>query len=173
MTEPWGDPAIPWQDNATQTRTGDLNGDGRLDVVIADGENRNARIGWLEAPSDPLSGRWITHLLPQGDSASRGAYHCLRVGDFNGDGFPDVFSAEMEAFCGDRPPRWFVWVNVDGKGNFVEHVILDANLGAHEAVCGDVDGDGDLDICSKLWRPIQSNANGGRNHFDFLENLAK
>ena len=79
----------------------------------------------------------------------------------------------MEAFCGDRPPRWFVWENVDGKGNFREHVVLDANLGAHEAVCGDVDADGDLDICSKLWRPIKSNANGGRNHFDFLENLAK
>jgi hypothetical protein len=39
MTEPWGDSAISWQDNATQTRTGDLNGDGRLDVVIADGES--------------------------------------------------------------------------------------------------------------------------------------
>ena len=63
MTEPWGDTAISWQDNATQTRTGELNGDGRLDVVIADGENRNARIGWLEAPLDPKNGRWITHLL--------------------------------------------------------------------------------------------------------------
>jgi len=79
----------------------------------------------------------------------------------------------MEAFCGDRPPRWFVWENVDGRGTFRERVVLDANLGAHEAVCGDVDSDGDLDICSKLWRPIKSNANGGRNHFDFLENLAK
>ena len=51
--------------------------------------------------------------------------------------------------------------------------MLDANLGAHEAVCGDIDADGDLDICSKLWQPIKSNANGGRNHFDFLENLTK
>lgn len=40
------------------------NGDGRLDVVIADGENRNARIVWLEAPPDPKTERWITHLLP-------------------------------------------------------------------------------------------------------------
>ena len=173
MTEPWGATAISWQDNATQTRTGDLNGDGRLDVVIADGENRNARIGWLEAPPDPKKGRWITHLLPKTDSAARGAYHCLHVGDFNGDSRPDVFSAEMEAFAGDRTPRWFVWENVDGRGNFREHVVFDANLGAHEAVCGDVDADGDLDICSKLWRPMKSNAHGGRNHFDFLENLAR
>ncbi len=173
MSEPWGDAAIPWQDNATQTRTGDLNGDGRLDVVIADGENRNARIGWLEAPPDPRTERWITHLLPKTDTAARGAYHCLHVGDFNGDGHPDVFSAEMEAFHGDLPPRWFVWENVDGTGKFCERVVLDANLGAHEAVCGDVDADGDLDICSKVWQPMESNANGGRNHFDFLENLVK
>ena len=71
MSEPWGDAAIAWQDNATQTRTGDLNGDGRLDVVIADGENRNARIGWLEAPPDPRAERWITHLLPKTDTAAR------------------------------------------------------------------------------------------------------
>ena len=40
------------------------------------------------------------------------------------------------------------------------------------AVVADVDGDGDLDICSKLWRARKDNANGGRNHPDFLENLA-
>ena len=33
-----------------------------------------------------------------------------------------------------------------------------------------VDGDGDLDVCSKLWRPRSDNANEGRNHADFLEN---
>ena len=36
-----------------------------------------------------------------------------------------------------------------------------------------VDGDGDLDVCSKLWRPMKSNANRGCNHFDYLENLAR
>jgi hypothetical protein len=50
-------------------------------------------------------------------------------------------------------------------------VIFDGRLGGHEAVVADVDGDGDLDICSKLWRPRRDNANGGRNHADYLENL--
>ena len=54
--------------------------------------------------------------------------------------------------------------------SFVERVILDNGLGGHEAVVADVDGDGDLDICSKLWRPRKDNANDGRNHADFLEN---
>jgi hypothetical protein len=38
---------------------------------------------------------------------------------------------------------------------------------------GDVDGDGDIDICSKAWGPRPWNANGGRMHVDFLENLLK
>ena len=52
-----------------------------------------------------------------------------------------------------------------------ERVILDANLGGHEAVVADVDGDGDLDICSKDWTPRKENALGGKNHFDYLENI--
>ena len=35
----------------------------------------------------------------------------------------------------------------------------------------DVDGDGDLDICSKLWRARKDNTNEGRDHDDFMENL--
>lgn len=173
MTEPWGSDSQPWEINATQTRTADINRDGRLDVVITDGENRDARIAWLEAPADPKTGRWITHYLPKGDRAARGAYHSLAVDDFDGDGDPDIFTVEMEAVAGDRPPRWFVWENSDGQGTFVERVILDANLGGHEAVVGDVDGDGDPDICSKLWRAARGNANSGKNHFDYLENLTR
>ena len=36
----------------------------------------------------------------------------------------------------------------------------------------DVDRDGDLDICSKLWDPRPDNANGGRNHADYLRTSA-
>ena len=94
------------------------------------------------------------------------------MADFDNDGDPDVFTCEMEGIPGDKPPRWFLWENVDGKGQkFVEHVILDAKLGGHAAVAADFDGDGDLDIVSKLWRPRKDNANGGKNHVDFLENL--
>ncbi len=171
MTGPWGGMAQSWEKNATQTRTADVDQDGHLDVVIADGENRKARVAWLEAPDDPKTGAWKTHFLPRGDRAARGAFHSLHVADFNGDGKPDVFAVEMESVPGDRPPRWFLWENL-GSGRFDEHVVLDMNLGGHEAVVGDVDGDGDLDICSKPWRASRTNANGGRVHFDYLENLS-
>jgi hypothetical protein len=173
MSPPWGRDTPPFAVNATRTRPVDLNRDGRLDVVITDNENADPRIGWLEAPVDPKDGMWTLHELKKEGQSVRGAFHSLHVGDFDGDGDADIFSVEMEHIAGDAPPRWFIWENADGRGgDFRERVILDANLGGHEAVAGDVDGDGDLDISSKLWQPKRTNANGGRNHVDFLENLA-
>jgi hypothetical protein len=172
MTEPWGASEPPFAVNATQTATIDLNRDGRLDVVICDGENPNSKIAWLEAPADPRGGAWMMHSLPRGDDAARGALHSLIVADFDRDGDADIFTVEMERFPGARPPRWFIWENIDGKGKLIERVILDANLGGHEAVAGDVDGDGDLDLCAKPWEARRANASGGASHFDFLENVS-
>jgi hypothetical protein len=167
---PFGNPKPPYP-LATRCAIVDINRDGRNDLVMTENEIRGGKIAWLEN----AGGRglqWNVHLLPTGDAAIRGAYHSLAVADFDRDGDLDVFTVEMEGIKGDRPPRWFIWENVDGKGaNFVERVILDNGLGGHEAVVADVDGDGDLDICSKLWRPRADNANNGRNHADFLENL--
>lgn len=158
---------------ATRAAVLDIDRDGDADVVMTTNEIRNPQIAWLEN-ADGKGGAWRRHDLEAGDGAARGAYHSLAVADFDGDGDPDVFTCEMERIRGDRQPRWFIWENVDGKGaRFVERVILDAGLGGHEAVAADVDGDGDLDLCSKLWRPRPDNANGGRNHADFLENLRR
>jgi hypothetical protein len=149
----------------------DIDRDGDRDLVMTAAEIKGAWATWVEN-LDGKGGAWKRHDLPPGDPAARGAYHSLAVADFDNDGDPDIFTCEMEWVGGDRPPRWFIWENVDGKGaNFVERVILDANLGGHEAVVGDVDGDGDIDLCSKLWKPKPGNANGGKNHADFLENL--
>lgn len=167
---PFGNPKPPYP-LATRCVIVDINQDGRNDLVMTENEIRAGKIAWLEnADGDGLN--WNVHDLVAGDPAPRGAYHSLAARDFDKDGDTDVFTVEMEAIPGVRQPRWFIWENLDGRGaNFVERVILDNALGGHEAVVGDVDGDGDLDICSKLWRPRKDNANGGRNHADFVENL--
>ncbi|MDQ1328989.1 MAG: hypothetical protein QG641_2275 [Candidatus Poribacteria bacterium] len=103
----------------------------------------------------------------------RGAYHCLYVGDMDRDGDLDIFTCEMEAVCGNRDPRWYIWENLDGKGEqWKEHIILDVNLGGHEAVVGDITGNGLLDIIGKPWMPRKENALGGKMFIVFLENIS-
>jgi hypothetical protein len=138
---------------------------------MTENEIRAGKIAWLENVDGKGTG-WSVHPLTAGDPADRGAYHSLAVADFDLDGDPDIFTVEMEGVPGTALPRWFIWENRDGKGaDYLERVILDTGLGGHEAVVADADGDGDLDIASKLWRPRPDNGNEGRNHADYLENL--
>ena len=113
--------------------------------------------------------RWSKQELPQ--SFSYGSLHSLVVADFNNDGRKDILVCEQEELlpAGRQNPRFVVFENLGGR--FVERIIFDGRLGGHEAVVGDVDADGDLDICSKAWGPLPWNANRGRMHADYLENL--
>jgi FG-GAP-like repeat len=173
---PFGMTGGPWP-LASRSVILDLDKDGDNDVVVSDNEYKGGKVAWLENMEGPGKS-WRRHDLPASDSGQRGAYHSLAVADFDGDGDRDVFSVEMESetnfIRGERPPRFFIWENLDGKGRkFVERVILDTRLGGHEAVVGDVEGDGDVDIVSKIWGPQSDNALKGKGHADFLENLLR
>jgi hypothetical protein len=168
---PFGNPNPPYP-LATRCVIVDIDRDGKRDLVMTENEIRAGKIAWLRNV-DGKGARWEVRPLTASDPDPRGAYHSLAVADFDGDGDVDVFTVEMEHIAGARQPRWFVWENTEGRGGaFVERVIFDGRLGGHEAVVADVDGDGDADICAKLWDPRKDNANGGRNHADFLENLS-
>jgi hypothetical protein len=158
--------------NATAAFVCDMDRDGRNDIVFADNEIPGGRIWWAQN----LDGRglsWCRHEICAPASPRRGAWHTLYVGDLDGDGDWDVFSCEMEGVPGERPPRYYIWENVDGVGGeWREHVILDANLGGHEAVVGDVTGSGLPDIVAKPWSPRPDNAVGGGRFVLFLENVS-
>lgn len=128
---------------ATQSRLADLDRDGDLDVVMTDGETTDATLAWLENV-DGRGREWRAHTLATG----LGALHSLIVADFDNDGDLDVFTCEFH-IGGEK--RWFIFENTDGRGRtFVSHVIL-RGVEGHETVAGDVDGDGDIDFCSKPW----------------------
>jgi hypothetical protein len=159
--------------DATRSFVCDMNGDGQNDIVFADAEIPGGKIWWMEN----LDGKgisWKRHDVPNADDVRRGAYHSLYVGDLDGDGDFDIFTCEMEAVGGERPPRWYIWENLDGKGGqWQEHVILDVNLGGHEAVVGDITGNGLRDIIAKPWTPKKTNAVGGKMFVVFLENVSR
>ncbi len=152
----------------------DLNGDGYNDIVMADCDQVCSRIAWLEnhGTNPP---EFTTHFLPMTATGIRGSFHSLYVGDFDNDGDYDIFSCDQEddsIFPEGADPRWYIWENVSSdKGiRFEERVIFDGKLGGHDALVGDVDGDGDLDIFSKVWNLWPGNANNGKEHADYLEN---
>jgi hypothetical protein len=159
--------------DATFSVVCDVNGNGKQDIVFTDAEIPGGKIWWMEN----LDGRgraWQRHEVAVPGDPRRGAYHTLHVGDLDGDDDFDIFSCEMEAVGGAAPPRWYIWENLDGAGGaWQEHVVLDANLGGHMAVVGDVTGNGLPDIIGKPWRASPGNAVGGQTFVVFLENLAK
>ena len=154
-----------------RTAVVDLDGDGKPEVVIADADITDSKVVVL-INADGKGGKW--QKLPMPQTFEYGSLHALAVADLNGDGRPDLISNEQEELLppGRKNPRWVVWENLGGF-QFRERVILDTQLGGHELQVGDVDRDGDIDICSKPWGPRPWNGNAGKMHVDFLENLWK
>ena len=146
----------------------DLDGDKRLELVVADADMLHCGV-YVVRNVDGRGGRWEKQALPQ--SFAYGSLHSLGAADFDGDGDVDIVVNEQEDMLPENRtnPRWVMWENL-GDGKFAERIVLDRQLGGHELVAGDVDGDGDIDICSKPWRARPFNGNAGRMHVDFLEN---
>lgn len=83
---------------------GDINGDGRVDLVCASqGEgpgngDDDRQIGdglvWYEAPKDPMSGKWIKHVIDPSIAWVHAS--SIQLADFNGDGRLDVNYAQQD-----------------------------------------------------------------------------
>ena len=140
---PGANPTEPWQvepiaPGYVMTRIGvaDLDGDGRLEIVLCEGESEPGRLTWFSQPD------WRPHVLR--DDLFHP--HTLQIADFNGDGLPDIFVAEMG--LGRNPnPRMFIYRN-RGAGRFQE-VLIEQGIAMHEAKVGDLTGNGQPDIVGK------------------------
>jgi hypothetical protein len=158
---------VDW-DHETRLAVGDVDGDGEREVVVTESEvDRAARVAVLHHGG---AGReWDVEVVVDAARDRRGL-HSLQVADLDGDGRPEVFSAEMENGKTDgqhTTPDWFVLSREDGE--WTEEVILDANLGAHEAKVADFDDDGDPEVVGKIWHPNLPNGNGTEHHVSCLD----
>ena len=108
---------------------GDINADGRIDLVCASqGEgpgsgDDNRQIGdglvWYEAPADPRLGKWTKHII----DATVAWVHAssIKLADFDGDGYLDVNYAQQDQ-SRDRKDgnsgkqQLGIFYNTDGKG---------------------------------------------------------
>jgi hypothetical protein len=135
-------------------RLHDMNADGRLDVVLTRSEGPH-RLSWFEAPDDPIAGKWQEHVV----EASIDYAHSLVVCDLNGDGLPDIVTAEMHQ---SERKRVLVYLNQGDSAAWERHVL--ATTGSHN-LCVARLADGRAVIAGANWsgphQPVEAWEAGG------------
>jgi hypothetical protein len=160
-TADWSNPTQPWKWHSISPKGpyqrythgigfGDVNGDGRADLLEAE--------GWWEQPAalggDPV---WVNHKYPF--APGTGAAQMFAY-DFNGDGLNDVLTTLAPHNFG---LAWYEQVKTDGKITFNKHLIAgrqpkDNKYGVkfsqmHAFDLVDMDGDGIKDFVTgkRFW----------------------
>jgi len=156
---PWKKRVIEKDTPETRTmRAADFDGDGDADLL---GTVRRAHaVVWYENRAQAGSVIWQKHFI---DNESRFPAHG-NPADMDGDGDMDVVMALGFYFKPDskdphasrkREDNQIVWYENDGTpamGPWKKHIIQPQFNDAFEAIAGDLDGDGDIDVAATSWR---------------------
>lgn len=151
--------------NSSCAAIGDLNGDGKLDIFVANHPYSNGQGGEDEVWFNEGKGNFInsSQKLGGSDAARR-----VKLADINSDG-----KLEAIVLNGDTNR---IWLN-NGKGQFT---ISNQNIGVGENIdlaVGDIDNDGDLDIIiakgawGKTPKGVESWTNDGEGSFSKTQSI--
>lgn len=111
---------------------GDVNGDGRIDILCAH--------GWWESPASSAQSPWPFHEAPFGGAAAQ-----IYVYDFDGDGDADVLTTSPHAYG--------IWWHEQVEPNqWKTHEIDRSFSQTHSVMMADLNGDGLMDfVTGKRW----------------------
>jgi hypothetical protein len=148
---------------------GDLNDDGRLDIILANSESVG-RLAWYAAPENPKTGKWVEREI----DPSLDYVHYTQIADMDNDGDLDIAFAEMQQ---SKHKRVGVYWNPGADQTWHNYIM--SNSGSHNIRVGDLDSDSDVDVIGanfdgdsplELWRNdlITGQATQMRNAWSYI-----
>ena len=139
---------------------GDINGDGRGDVVAIEGGKHaggRATFAWFAAPA-AISGNWTRHEFGN-DSQLRSFVGAAQLADMDNDGDSDLIVSSDNHSGGSREADIYVYINPgvgSVTGNWSYQRVTPTTLALHhinDMEIADMDGDGKLDIVARSLTP--------------------
>jgi hypothetical protein len=123
-----------------QVASGDINGDGKPDLVLADASATGGAIVLFQDSANP--GKF---LAPMTLAVSANSAAAVTIGDLNGDGAPDIVAATSDA-NGNNGAIYVFYQNATTRGTFLAPVTFPAGAQPEAVRIADVNGDGLPDI---------------------------